>query len=171
MQQYPYAIFISGLPGTGKSYFARHLAARLNAVHLFTDQIREQLDLKGQYDEASKHAVYNEMKQQLKETLKAGKLGVVDATFIKKALRKEFIEAVETLKVDLSFIVMTASEPVIQARINKTRKYSEADFKVYQKLKAKFEPFEHPYLILDSGTMEVEDMIEKVIAYANLDHD
>lgn len=171
MQQQPTAIFISGLPGTGKSYFARHLAARLNAVHLFTDQIREQLNLKGQYDEASKRTVYKEMKRRLKEALEAGKHVVVDATFVKKALRQAFVEAAETLKVDYCFIVMTASETVIEERINRARKYSEADFKIYEKLKAEFEPFEHPYLMLDSGRMEVEAMIEQAMGYANLDHD
>ena len=42
-------IAVMGLPGSGKSYFAHKLAGKLKAIYIGSDQVREKLDLLGEY--------------------------------------------------------------------------------------------------------------------------
>ena len=51
-------LLVSGLPGTGKTFFAEHLSRQLNAEHLNTDKIRKQEIENRSYSEEKKQLVY-----------------------------------------------------------------------------------------------------------------
>jgi predicted kinase len=161
-------ILIAGLPGSGKTYFAKALAQKLNAKHLSSDVLRQQLELKGQYDEGIKKRVYDEMQQLTQQHISEGAVVVVDATFYKEAVRDLFIETAEKNNAPCFIIEIKAEEETIQKRLQRKREYSEADFEVYQKIKKSFEPIHQHHLVLWSDKMEIEEMVEKGVAYINL---
>ena len=51
-------IVVSGLPGTGKSYFAEKLSGRLGAVHFNSDKMRNALHVRGKYTIGDKLHIY-----------------------------------------------------------------------------------------------------------------
>lgn len=154
---------IMGLPGTGKTYFAKALAERIGADHFNTDSVRAEEGRMGEYDEESKEKVYQGLLTRMVHSIQNGKDVVVDATFIKKALRDRFILAAEQEGADLRLIRMVADQEVVRKRIQKGRPDSEADMKVYHELAEALEPIEREHQVLDSGKTELEEMLQKII--------
>lgn len=161
-------IMITGLPGSGKTTFAKALADSLNAVHLNTDIIRDSLGRRGKYDETSKSMIYAKMLKQTESYLHRGEDVVVDATFYKATLRKPYKKLAKKYKKQLFWILVTATESVIKERMQQKRQYSEADFSVYLTIKDIYEPLEEGHLILHSDSTSLEKMIIKAREYLSL---
>lgn len=156
---------ITGLPGTGKTTFARSLAEALGEPHFNTDIIRDELGLRGQYDEATKKKVYSSLLDHTRREVERGNKVVVDGTFFKKELRRPFVELSQQLETSICWVEITAEEPVVKERVSQKRTYSEADYDVYLKIKEAFEPLEEDHLTLRSDQCTVEEMIEKTKSY------
>ena len=161
-------IMITGLPGSGKTTFAKALADSLNAVHLNTDIIRDSLGRRGKYDENSKSMIYAKMLKQTESYLHRGEDVVVDATFYKAALRKPYKKLAKKYKKQLFWILVTATESVVKERMQQKRQYSEADFGVYLTIKDINEPLEEGHLILHSDSTSLEKMVIKAREYLSL---
>ena len=164
-------IMIAGLPGSGKSYFAAKLAARFEAVYISSDQIRQAEQALGQYAYQDKLKIYREMVQLAATALKEKKVVIVDATFYQQAVRDLFFNLAKTLVVPAFFIEVFADEALIKERLMKPRQYSEADFKVYEKIKNDFEHITEPHLRLQSTNENIENMLNIAIQYINNGHD
>lgn len=157
----PLLILVMGLPGTGKSYFARHLAEKIGAEYLNTDMIRDNLGLRGQYDAASKQKVYDRLYREAEQQLKEGITVIVDGTFHQRERRKELRAVAQANNALLQFIVITAKEELIKERTARKRAYSEADFEVYQKVKESFDPIDEDHLTIESKRDNLEEMLEE----------
>ncbi len=83
-------IMVFGLPGSGKSYFSRHLQQETGAGYFNTDMIREELNLKGIYSEKAKQLVYDKLVEKASEQLDKGLDVIVDGTFHKQKRRDLF---------------------------------------------------------------------------------
>jgi predicted kinase len=160
-------VLVYGLPGTGKTFFARHFAQETGAVHLNTDLVREKLDVKGQYDDKTKQQVYNELFKQVMRELNAKKDVIVDGTFHKKIRREQIKKIAGETNNRIYFIEIDADEKTVRKRLKKNRKYSEADFDVYQELREKFEKEEAPHIKLWSEKDNTEEMINQAKEYIN----
>lgn len=160
-------VMVSGLPGSGKSFLAKALAARLNAVWLSSDAVRREMQYRGLYDEAAKAAVYREMLRRLTAVLKEHRSVVLDATWYQAAMREAFVEKAAELGQPLRWITVKASERTIRQRLLKKRADSEADFAVYLKIKAAFEPLTAPHLVLYSDRGAWNGMLDAAITYLN----
>lgn len=159
------AAVVCGLPASGKTYFADYLAPLINAKHISSDVIRSSIRMRGKYDLISKKLIYDEMLRQLKAACKDQKNVVLDATFYKKEIRSIFIEFCRKHDCELKFIEIRASDDIIEERMKKKRKYSEADFEVYELIKKEFEKIEFDHLILYSDKEKLKDMLEKSLEY------
>ena len=162
-------VLIIGLPGTGKTTFANALEQEIGAVHLNSDIIRTTSGRRGKYDASSKAAVYKELYDRAEELLDQQRDVVVDATLYKEVLRQPFEKLAKKYKTSIKWIELKADEAVIKERVSKKRKYSEADFEVYLKIKAVFEPLSQNHLILWSDVLTIEEMVEKAKEYFLLD--
>jgi predicted kinase len=141
-------VVVFGLPGTGKTYFSRQLKDEIYACHLNTDKIRVELDKKGKYDEKSRQEVYGRLMDNTREKLRLNNNVIVDGTFHKQARRAEFAKTASETGHDIFFIEVKASEETVRKRLAEKRKYSEADFNVYRKIKEEFEPFPEDHLVI-----------------------
>jgi predicted kinase len=157
-----------GLPGTGKTYFAEHLAADIQAQHISSDKTRTHLQKRGAYSDKDRGQVYREMLIQAEEALERGKHVIMDATSSQKAHRNEGMAVAQRWDTSVHFIQLTADEATIQKRTSKEREESEADFTVYQIIKQSFEPLEMPHLILDSTQLKIEEMLAMARHYITL---
>ncbi len=158
-------ILIVGLPGTGKTTFAAELAKEIEAVHLNSDMIRASLGKQGKYDAASKEAVYKELHNRATETLQVGNRLIVDATLYKETLRKPYDDLARRMDKPIKWIELKADEATIRQRVSRKRQYSEADFEVYQKIKALYEPMTQNHLVLRTDVLSLSEMVEKAKEY------
>ena len=157
-----------GLPGSGKSYFANALTEKIGGVYLNSDIIRDQLGLRGQYDQVSKNLVYQALLDRSKAHLTTGKTVIVDSTFYLEKLRRDFLDIARQLDIPSRIINIKAAEATIRKRLQKKRTYSEADWEVYQKIKNAFEVSDHSGLVLYSDQLSLAEMVNQAIAYLNL---
>lgn len=72
---------VMGLPGSGKSYFAKHLSQRIKFHYIGSDETRKEMEAMGKYRMEDKQQVYDQMKSLAAEAIEQGRNVIVDATF------------------------------------------------------------------------------------------
>ena len=158
-------IIVFGLPGSGKSYFASRLAKMISADYINSDRLRKEMYKKSTYSEEEKKDVYNEMMAKMKEALHYNRNVVLDATFHKDEIRKQFVDAMEG-KDCIYFIEVWAHENIIRERLKKERPYSDADFSIYQIICGHNEPLKDPHLLLQSTNGDnIDSNLQKASDY------
>jgi predicted kinase/flavin reductase (DIM6/NTAB) family NADH-FMN oxidoreductase RutF len=158
-------VLVGGLPGTGKTYFAKRFARALQARYVSTDQLRKELFVNRTYTTREKEQVYEAMLAELRKALSNNQDIVIDATFYREDLRERFVFAAETFHVDPVFIFTTANEETIKERLGRPREDSEADYEVYLKVKGLFQPMSRPHLMLQTDQYHVDALIEQALAF------
>lgn len=164
-------IIVFGLPGSGKSTLAKALAGHLKAAYLSSDRIRRSLIRDIEYTPEEKSAVYDRMLQLTTDAVSRNNDDVVvDATFQLAAHREQF-KAALAAETPLYFIEVRALESVIRERLAVPREDSDADFTVYQKISAEWEPEQGDHLILWSESANLTEMLRQALNYVNTIYD
>ena len=158
-------VIVSGLPGTGKSYFALRLSQRLGAEYISSDRTRKAMDAMGKYAFEDKLNVYEEMAKTAGGYLRQGKTVVVDATFYRHEMREIFRTLATLLHQPICYFEITAPEEVVKERLSVPRTDSEAGFAVYQQLKPQYESLPEEHLVLQSTNDNIDRMLSKAIDY------
>ena len=156
-------IIVFGLPGSGKTYFAKALANTLHATYINSDTIRETFPDPNRFSRVDKNIVYDMMLNKMLTAMHEGKTVILDATFYKNDFRRRFTSYVRE-QGDLHFIQITADESVIKKRLAH-RTNSHADFSIYQLVKADWDPVEFPHLTIQSTDHNINEMISKALEY------
>ncbi|MFB6257824.1 MAG: AAA family ATPase [Flavobacteriales bacterium] len=154
---------VMGLPGTGKTFFAKTLAEKLDASHYNSDAVRAENGLMGSYDPESKEEVYRILLEAMMNKARQGEDVVIDATFVKKELRERFIHPLEKEGIPFRLIRMVADREVIAERVQKERPDSEAGIEVYDRLYESFDPVDREHSVLDSGKLTIEEMLGRIL--------
>ena len=158
-------IAVYGLPGTGKSTFAKDLAKKLNAYHLDSDVVRKNAGLAGKYDLESKFKVYHEMANEMAEIILSGKSVIIDSTLFLEDSRQVFIDKADEIGATIFFIEVKAGESTIKQRIKNSHRETGADYDVYKKIKSEFEPFNYSHLIMYSDILDQIEMQKYTLGY------
>lgn len=153
-------VIVSGLPGTGKSTFASALAERLKVEYINTDIVRK-TELTVNYTDHNKEAVYLFILSKIRK----GKSMIVDGTFSTEKTRNLFRSKAKEMEHSFFLIELTTEESIVKGRVSKKRKWSDADYDVYLKIKQQYEPIRKEHLILDSGSLTLEGMVERTLIY------
>lgn len=156
-------IIVFGLPGSGKSYFARRLSEKLGAKHLNTDMIRKKPFPVPEYTEEEKMMVYGMLIQAVRAHLKENAIVVLDGTFYKEEIREAFTWTAEKMNDELMYIEVRADEAIIRQRMKENRADSDADYEVYQRVKEEFEPMDARHLVLQSTDTNIREMLDEAI--------
>lgn len=159
---------ITGLPGSGKTTFAKVIAKDLKAIHLNTEIIRIRMGKRGQHEDKTISVSYAKMLKQTESNLHKGKKVIVDATFYKAALRKPYVHLAKKYKKQLFWIFIVVNDEIIKERMQQSVSYTDEDFKRYLTLKDIYEPLEVAHLELHADRYSLEEMIAKVSAYLQL---
>lgn len=163
-------IIISGLPGSGKSYFASRLSKLIHVDYINSDRIRKSMFPARSYSEKEKSSVYDEMLKLMQQYVRQNKDLILDATFYANNIRKRFTDEIKNEE-DIVFIEVAAEEAIIRERLKRERVDSEADFEVYKLIKKQWEPLQEKRLTLISLDNNIEDMLHKAVDYLKLRND
>ena len=158
-------ILICGLPGSGKTYFAKALASYMGIDHINTDSVRKSINKMSKYDRKSKDEVYDELFNRAIKIHKSKEAVIIDATFMNARHRIPYYDLSRQSNIKLKIILLIADEEIIFERLKKNRPDSEADFGVYTNIKAQFEPIERNYLALQSDQFALNEMIKSALNF------
>lgn len=85
-----------GIPGSGKSTFAKEISKQTGAIIFSSDGIREELinnnGLSEAHNKETKKVIFNELHRRLFKALNQGKDVIVDATNTERTFRNEYID-------------------------------------------------------------------------------
>ena len=116
---------VIGLVASGKSFVAKQLALKENAVIHSSDKLR--IELFGDVNEVDKNGeVFQELHKRIKDDLKKGKNVIYDATNISNKRRKTFLD--ELKKIDCikeCYLVATPYEKCLEQNRKRERKVPE----------------------------------------------
>ena len=129
IRQPPSLSITMGLSGSGKTTVTDRLIANSNIIRIRSDVERKRMHGLGLLDQStgelktrvysrrSTDMVYEKLKQLAAVAIDAGYSVVVDATFLKRAQRRMFIQLAESLGVPFTILHCEADEHVLRERI------------------------------------------------------
>ena len=164
----PFLIILSGLPGTGKSYFARQLNARIPSVVIGSDRTRKALITNPTYSKKEHSRVFAVCHKIVEDLLLEGYVTIFEATNLTAKSRLPLIKITEKLQVPSLCLVFTASENIIKNRLTARSSgvdeasYSDADWDIYSKLKPSQEPPDQNHWYVDS-TKNISIALNKLV--------
>ncbi|MBS1523545.1 MAG: AAA family ATPase [Bacteroidetes bacterium] len=167
----PQLIVVFGLPGSGKSTFARELACAIDARIINSDMIRGEILLRGNYSEKAKERVYSEMLKMAVAKIEHGESVILDGTYYKEKLRRKVEKKAQELHLIPHFIEVKADEEVIRQRVSRRREDSDADYDVYLNIRSQFEPLCSYHLIVHSDSQTPEEMLTKALLFIGIYHE
>ncbi len=151
-------LLIGGVSGSGKTWLARQLAPALQMTHVRSDVERKRLgglDLAARsnsgpgqnlYAPAMTDAVYARLVECAQAVLCGGHSAIIDATFLQRAVRQNFIALAVRLGVHIAMIHCGAELPILRARLAERLRggsdASEADDSILDWQLQRYEPMD-----------------------------
>ncbi len=138
--QSPALVVLCGLPGTGKSHFARELSARAPFVWLNSDRTRKLLVARPIYSRREHRRVFSAMHVLTKGYLRDGYSVVFDATNLNEGVRAPLYAVADDVGVDPVIVRFTAHPDLIWERMEEREtgagdaSQSDAGWEVYSRM-------------------------------------
>ena len=162
----PVFIAVSGLPGTGKSYFCSKLAERISFIILESDSLRKVLFSSPGYSLKESSRLFRAVHRLIERLLKKGIPLILDATNLSERHREYLYSIADRLGVKLVLVRVEAPPEVVKERL-KTRQgnvgnKSDADWAVYQKMKTSAQKIRRRHYVVDT-TQDIIPAVEKIM--------
>lgn len=164
----PALVMMSGLPGTGKSYLARLLAARLPVVIVETDWVRKSIYAHPTYSAKESFVVYQLAYRLIEAILAEGQRVIFDATNMRERSRRVVYDIAEKVGAVLVIVHVVAPPSLVRERMERRQQFpvpgelSDADWSVYQRFAAQEEAIRRPHVEVDTS-QPLEDAVEEII--------
>ena len=164
----PALIVVSGLPGSGKSYFSRRLSERMPLPVVESDAMRQILSAKPDYSQAESERLFTACHALMDELLRKGISVIFDATNLIENHREQLYRIADRAGAKLILVRVNAPPEVIQQRMERRQARldphdrSEADWQVYKKMSATAERIRRNHFAVDTSR-DINPAIEKVV--------
>lgn len=164
----PPFVIVSGLPGTGKSFFCRKLAERLPFVILVSDALRKILFPCPVYDENENRRLFPACHALIDELLGKGIPVIFDATNLLERHREHLYRIAGKVGAKLILVRIEAPPEMVQQRLLVRGKgldlqdSSQAGWRVYQKMKLRKERISHNHFVVDTSR-DITPAIDKIV--------
>ena len=168
----PAFIVVSGLPGTGKSYFCKKLAERLPFVILESDALRKTLFPAPIYNPPESSRLFQAVHRLIEGLLKKGIPLILDATNLSERYRERLYHIADHLDAKLILVRVEAPPEVVyqrlKARSAKTNSESgsDADWAVFQRMKSSVQKISRNHFAVDTSR-DITPVLDKIVREAN----
>ncbi len=163
----PSFVLVSGLPGTGKSFFARRLAEEVPLAVLETDVLRRQLFPEPTYSPGESNRLFQAVHALLAELLRDGISVVLDATNLVERHRETLYSIADSNSAQLVIVRTEAPKETVEERMDQRstdpapEDNSEADMAVYQRMRPSQQRIGRNHLRVDT-TQEISGIVRKI---------
>lgn len=162
----PAFVAVSGLPGTGKSYFSGKLAERLPFVILESDALRKALFPSLTYSPQESSRLFRTCHQLIEKLLKRGVPVILDATNLSERYREHLYSIAEHLDARLILVRVESPPEVVherlKARTENSDGSSDADWEVYKKMKSRVQKINRNHYAVDTS-MDITPALDKIV--------
>jgi len=162
----PVFIAVSGLPGTGKSYFCSKLAEKLHFVILESDALRKALFPSPSYSSQESSHLFRAVHLLIEELLKKGVPLILDATNLSERYREHLYSIADRLDVKLVLVRVEAPPQVVYERLKARQEdlgsKSDADWAVYQKMKPSVQKIRRHHYVVDTSR-DITPVLDKIV--------
>jgi len=166
----PCFIVVSGLPGTGKSYFCGKLAERLSFLILESDTLRKALFSAPSYGRQENSRLFQAVHLLIERLLKRGVPLILDATNLSERYREHLYSIAERVDAKLILVRVEAPSEVVherlQNRLEDLEAKSDADWAVYQKMKPSVQKICRNHYVVDTSR-DITPVLDKIVREAN----
>ena len=169
----PAFVVVSGLPGTGKSYFCRRLAERTPIIILESDVMRKTLFPSPTYSMTESARLFQAIHHLIEHLLKKGIPVVLDATNLSERNRERLYHIAYQLDARLVMVRVEAPFEVVQERLRNRANgtgseedQSEADWAVFQRMKTSVQQIRRHHFAVDTSR-DIAPVLDKVVREVN----
>jgi len=167
----PAFIAVSGLPGTGKSYFCTKLVEKLPFVILESDALRKELFPSPSYSAPESARLFRALHLLIERLLKRGISLILDATNLSERYRERLYNIADQLEAKLILVRVEAPPEVVYERLKTRRERanpenkSDADWSVYQRMKPSVQRIHHNHYAVDTSR-DITPVLDKIVREA-----
>ncbi len=170
----PAFVVVSGLPGTGKSYFCRRLAERIPLIILESDVMRKTLFPSPTYSTTESARLFQTIHHLIEHLLKKGIPLVLDATNLSEKNRERLYHIAYQVNARLVMVRVEAPPEVVQKRIKNRvdgtgskEDQSEADWAVFQRMKTSVQQIRRRHHFVVDTSRDISPVLDKVVRELN----
>jgi hypothetical protein len=164
----PFLVAVSGLPGTGKSYFSRQLSEKLDCVIIESDALRKKIFSPPTYSSQESQHLFQVCHFLAEDLLKKGISVIVDATNLIEYHRERLYRIAEQLGLKLIIVRVEAPQEIVLDRLRKRAQgrnpsdNSDADLRVYQRMKSQVQQVQRNHFVVDTSR-DITPVINKIV--------
>ncbi len=162
----PALVAVSGLPGTGKSYFAGKLAERLPFAILESDALRKVLFSSPSYSSNESSHLFQAVHHLIEGLLKKGVSLILDATNLSERHREYLYSIADRLDVRLVLVRVEAPPQVVRGRLERrledSASKSDADWTIYQRMKSLAQKIHRKHYAVDTSR-DITTVLDKIV--------
>ncbi|HEY81840.1 MAG TPA: ATP-binding protein [Dehalococcoidia bacterium] len=168
----PAFIVVSGLPGTGKTYFCAKLAERHPLLILESDALRKTLFPTPTYSPAESARLFQAIHHLIEGLLKKGVSLVLDATNLSERYRERLYNIADRLNAKLILVRVEAPPEVVYQRLKAraegadSQTHSDADWTVFQKMKHSVQKIRRNHFAVDTSR-DITPVLNKIVREIN----
>lgn len=165
----PVFIVLSGLPGTGKSYFSQKLAKKFPLVILESDALCKVLFPEPTYSWRESARLFRACDHIIEKLLSMRISLILDATNLSERYRRKLYNIAKRAQAKFILVKIEAPPEIVRERLaGRTRipdRFSDADWRVYEAMKSRVEEIQHDHLRVNTHR-DINPVINKIIREA-----
>jgi predicted kinase len=168
----PGFIVVSGLPGTGKTFFCRKLAERQSFCIIESDAMRKVLFPSPNYSAAESARLFAACHSLIEWLLKNGVPVTFDATNLSEHHREHLYRISDKTGARLVLVRVVAPPAITYQRLQQRKRVaapeskSDADWEIYRRMEPQAEKIRRNYLVADTS-QDITPVIGKIIHTLN----